>query len=118
VHHAFGVYGADRDALISRAKIVLNLHAYIPGAFEVVRVAYLLANATPVVSEVNPGEQVDADLNGAFLAAAYDDIAARTFELLASPSARAALAQAGFHKFTARNQATILRHALGDRLGG
>ena len=116
VHDAFGVYGAERDQLISRARIVLNVHAYLPGAFEVVRVSYLLANRKAVVSEVNPNERIDADLDGAFAAVAYDDIAAKVFELIADSPAREALAMAGYGKFTARSQAAILRHALGDRL--
>jgi hypothetical protein len=60
--HAFGAYGAGRDALVARSKIVLSMHYYEPAAFEIVRVAYLLANAKAVVAEVNPGETVDADL--------------------------------------------------------
>src|ERR1700677_226547 len=38
----FGVYGAARDALIARAKVVLNLHYYDTSIFELVRVSYLL----------------------------------------------------------------------------
>jgi hypothetical protein len=116
VHHAFGVYGAERDELIARAKLVLNVHAYLPGAFEVVRVSYLLANRKAVVSEVNPQEQIDADLDGAFVAAAYADIAAKVIELVADAPARAACGLAGYRKFTSRNQAAILRQALGERL--
>jgi len=48
---AFGVYGAERDELIARAKIVLNVHMYEAKVFEVVRVSYLLANRCFVVSE-------------------------------------------------------------------
>ncbi|MEA2737034.1 MAG: hypothetical protein QOH05_341, partial [Acetobacteraceae bacterium] len=116
LHHAFGVYGAARDALIARAKIVLNLHAYVPGAFEIVRVAYLLANAKAVVSEVNPGERIDADLDGAFVAAAYEDIAAKVAALIANTPARRAIGQEGYRKFTSRDQAVILRQALRGRL--
>ncbi|HEY0181630.1 MAG TPA: hypothetical protein VGC09_02380, partial [Rhodopila sp.] len=116
LHHAFGVYGTERDALIARAKIVLNLHAYAPGAFEVVRVSYLLANAKAVVSELNPGEQIDADLDGAFVTARYSDIAGRVAELAADAPARAAIGLAGYRKFTSRSQAVILRQALGDRI--
>jgi hypothetical protein len=116
VHHGFGVYGTERDTLTARAKIVLNVHAYLPGAFEVVRLSYLLANRKAVVSEVNPGEWVDADLDGAFAAAGYDDIAAKVVGLAADAHLREALALAGYRKFTSRNQAVILRQALGDRL--
>jgi hypothetical protein len=43
-HAVFGVYGAARDELIARAKVVLNLHYYDSSIFELVRVSYLLAN--------------------------------------------------------------------------
>ena len=56
--------------LIARARVVLNLHFHLPGAFEIVRVGYLLANRCAVVYGVNPSETVDADLAGGFLARA------------------------------------------------
>ncbi|MEA2767365.1 MAG: hypothetical protein QOD93_327 [Acetobacteraceae bacterium] len=115
-HHAFGVYGAERDALMTRAKIVLNVHAHEPGAFEIVRVSYQLANRKAVVSEVNPGERIDTDLDGAFVAAAYEDIVTKVVELAKDRPAREAIGLAGYRKFSSRDQAAILRRALGDRI--
>lgn len=46
-----GVYGKERDALISRAKVVLNIHYYDSPIFEIFRVSHLLANGKCVVSE-------------------------------------------------------------------
>jgi hypothetical protein len=37
----FGVYGNERDKLIARSKILLNMHFYEAKVFEVVRVSYL-----------------------------------------------------------------------------
>lgn len=51
VQKLFGVYGADRDRWIARSKIVLNLHYYERGVFEVFRVSHLLANKKCVVTE-------------------------------------------------------------------
>ena len=48
VHASFGIYGKDRDDLIARSKLVLNLHYYDSEIFEVVRVFYLLSNSIPV----------------------------------------------------------------------
>ncbi len=112
VHHAFGVYGAARDALIARARVVLNMHFHLPGAFEVVRVGYLLANRCAMVCEVNPGETVDADLAGAFLAAPFSELATVTARLVEDAALRSVFAEAGFRAFAARNQAVILRDAL------
>ena len=41
----------QRDALIARSKVVLNMHYYEPGEFESVRVSYLWANRKCVVTE-------------------------------------------------------------------
>lgn len=51
VAHLFGVYGDERDAVIARSKIVLNLHHYERSIFEIFRVSHLLANRKCVVSE-------------------------------------------------------------------
>lgn len=51
VEAIFGVYGRDRDALIARSKLVLNMHFYEAKRFEMARVSYLLANGVLVVSE-------------------------------------------------------------------
>ncbi|MGE5088347.1 MAG: hypothetical protein ACM3QY_04400 [Candidatus Levyibacteriota bacterium] len=45
-------YGRERDALIARSRVVLNLHARDTHIFEQVRVNYLLINGKAVVSEV------------------------------------------------------------------
>ena len=55
----FGVYGAARDSLIARAKVVLNLHFYEASIFEIVRVSYLLANRKAVVAECHDGTEID-----------------------------------------------------------
>lgn len=50
--HAYGIYGQKRDELISRSKIVLNIHNYENvGIFEQVRVFYLFINKSFVISE-------------------------------------------------------------------
>jgi hypothetical protein len=47
----FGVYGRERDEMIARSKIVLNVHFYSAMIFEAVRVSYLMNNRCCVVSE-------------------------------------------------------------------
>lgn len=47
----FGVYGTERDNLIARSKIVLNIHFYESKILEIVRISYLLANKICVISE-------------------------------------------------------------------
>lgn len=54
VEALFGVFLEERDQVIARAKVVLNMHYYPMRVFEAVRVSYLLNNACFVVSEESP----------------------------------------------------------------
>jgi hypothetical protein len=107
-------YGAERDAMIARAKLVLNLHHYDDGhILEIVRVSYLLANRKAVVAERGPATEVEGDLDDALAFAPYGGLADACRTLLADDSGRRALAERGFERFAARDQAAILREALG-----
>ena len=58
VEQRFGLYGAERDALISRSKIVINIHYYESKILEFVLISYLLADKVCLVSEpgLDPAE--------------------------------------------------------------
>uniref|UniRef100_UPI001BD69488 hypothetical protein n=1 Tax=Caballeronia sp. dw_19 TaxID=2719791 RepID=UPI001BD69488 len=60
VEAVFGVYGQERDALIGRARLVLNVHHYDAKVLEMVRISYLLANRCCVLSEYS-SNPVDDD---------------------------------------------------------
>ncbi len=45
------MYGRQRDALLARAKLALNMLFYAEGIFPALRVAHLVANHVPVLSE-------------------------------------------------------------------
>jgi len=75
VHASFGIYGKDRDDLIARSKLVLNLHYYESEIFEVVRVFYLLSNSIPVVGEINPSTVVSDIYKNAVLGVPYQELA-------------------------------------------
>ncbi len=112
VEAVFGVYGAARDALLARARLVLNVHFYEPGHFEVLRVGYPMANRRAVLTEVNPGETVDADLAPGLACVPYGDLAATAVALIADASARRALADRGYLAFSSRDAAAALARAL------
>jgi hypothetical protein len=105
---AHGIGGAERDALIARARLVLNLHFYPTAIFELVRVAYLLANGRAVVAECGPDTEIDADIREAVAGAPYEQLCARALALLGDEAARRALA--------ARGQAIFARRCLPDIL--
>jgi predicted O-linked N-acetylglucosamine transferase (SPINDLY family) len=112
VRAVFGVYGSERDELIGRAKLVLNMRLYDSDIFEIVRASYLLANGKVLVSECNAQTDIEEDLRGAIAAAPYDELVAACVALLGQPQARSVLAERGMIVMEARNQAEILRSAL------
>jgi hypothetical protein len=105
-----GTYGTMRDAIISRSKVVINVHSD-PGmdVFESVRVSYLLANKKAVVSERGDGHEDFAD---AVLFADYGELADRCAALVHDDDARADLSQRGFKVMAARSEGDYLRAAL------
>ena len=61
-----GLYGAARDELISRAKVVLNINLYPQTRiFEIVRVSYLLANSKAVVADLDVNTSIEDDIRPA-----------------------------------------------------
>ena len=70
------VYGAERDRLIARSKVVLNIHFHDDARnFESPRVVDLLANRKAVVSELKPDVYIDADLKSLIAAAPLAELA-------------------------------------------
>jgi len=55
----FGVYGPERDAYISRAKIVLGIHFYQARLFDEVRTTFLMNNRIFTVLEDTPHRKYD-----------------------------------------------------------
>jgi O-methyltransferase/8-demethyl-8-(2,3-dimethoxy-alpha-L-rhamnosyl)tetracenomycin-C 4'-O-methyltransferase len=109
VHPVFGVYGKERDALIARSKLVLNVHFYATNLFEIVRVSYLLANSKAVVSEMSPDI---GEMQNAVAAFEYDALVEGCLDLLRNEEKRKALERRGFEIFSRRNAAHILAGVL------
>jgi SAM-dependent methyltransferase len=111
VSAVFGVFGADLDNLIARSKVVINIHFYANGRVEMIRLFDLLANSQTIVSELNPGEELDDDLRGAFATAPYEGLVDATEALVHDPERCATLAKTGFCAFSSRSS-NILGEAL------
>ena len=114
VHAVFGVYGAERDALIARSRLVLNLHYFEARVFEMVRVSYLLGNGRAVVSERGASAQEEAPFEECIAFAAHADLARTCLELLENPAERARLGEAGRRVMESRPAARFLAAALSD----
>lgn len=108
----FNIWGAQRDELISRSKVVLNMHYYPTHIFEIVRVSYLLANHKAVVAECDFDTEIEDDLRDAVYAAPYEDLVEGTLWLLAHPDQREQLAMRGFARMAARDEVTFVSRAL------
>lgn len=107
-----GVYREERDYMIARAKVVLNMHYYDAQVFEIVRVSYLLANEKPVVAECGAATAIEPDLRQAVRAVPYDALVDACAELVADNDARAKLARSGLEIFSKRSAPEILARAL------
>lgn len=108
------VYGAARDALIARSKVVLNLHyGDNTRIFEIARISYLLANRKAVVTEHCDETEIEEDIKDAVVAVPYTDLIGACQNLASRLDLRIALEQKGFERMAARNEGVILRNALG-----
>ena len=112
VVRAFNVYGARRDALIARAKLVLNLHYYDVRVFEIVRVSYLWTNRKAVLTEEFDDEDVGADLREGLAIGRGDELADLAEHLVADERARRTLEERGFEAFRRHPQAPMLAAVL------
>ena len=112
VRAVFGMYGKDRDELIARAKIVLNVHFYEQKLFEIVRVSYLLANSKAVVTECSSDAAAEEGLADAVLACPYDALAENCLSLLRDETKRRRLELKGLAWFSLRKESEILSKAL------
>jgi hypothetical protein len=109
---AFGVYGEERDELIARAKIVLNMHMYEAKVFEVVRVSYLLANRCFVVSERGLDVAGERPFEEGIAFAEYHELVDACQRYLADEKARTRTASRGFELFSERRVPDLLRQVL------
>ena len=112
VEAVFGVYATDRDALIARSKLVLNVHFYEAKVLEMTRISYLLANRVAVLSEGSSSPAEDAALAGGVAFVPYVQLAPRAAELIADSEQRRRLADRGFELMSDRPEREYLRAAL------
>jgi hypothetical protein len=111
VETLFGVYGKQRDAVIARSKIVLNVHFYPAKIFEIVRISYLLANRVCVVSENSPSDSALESVQEGIIQAPYDGLADKCREVIGDGTWQS-MAARGFDVFAGKRQSAYLRDTL------
>lgn len=111
----FGAYGKERDSVIARAKVIINIHFYDASIFEIVRISYLLANHKAVVAECNEDTEIDDDLKTAVALAQYDKLVETCIELVNNDEKRQLLEKNGFESFSLRKEVDILRDVITEK---
>lgn len=110
-----GLYGRERDLAISRAKVILNIHAYSPASLEVPRLGYLWANRQAVVSERDKYTEMYDGLETACCYRSYEQLIDGVREMLADDQARIRQAEEGFRTFSQYRLEDVLEAVLGRR---
>lgn len=114
--HANGVYGKERDDLVARARIVLNVHFYEQSRLEVPRCFYLMANGRFVLSEASPDTE-ETGFAGGMAFAPYAELESACVWYLGHAAERATIAAAGRDLLHKRPQSALLAPAVAA-LGG
>ncbi|HZF19421.1 MAG TPA: glycosyltransferase [Burkholderiales bacterium] len=113
-----GLYGAERDALVARSRIVLNVHYYDEQSrLEVPRCFYLMANGRFVLSETSPDAE-STGLAGGMAFAPYARLEEACARYLDRPAERAAIAAAGRDLLRSRPQSALLAPAVAALVAG
>ena len=93
----FGVYGKERDNLIAKSKLILNMHMYDSKIFEIVRVFYLLSNSIPVLTEVGSDTKFNNDFLDLVCKSTYENIEKNIIYLLENDKKRIELGENGLN---------------------
>jgi hypothetical protein len=112
VKHLFGVYGAQRDEYISRAKIVLNCHHFKAKIFEIVRVHYLVNNNIPVISELHHDTKIDPFWKSIINGVSIENIADECKRLTNDELKRLEYSEIAFKKFQEKPQLNFTQELL------
>ncbi|MFT6436758.1 MAG: hypothetical protein ACJAVI_004828 [Candidatus Azotimanducaceae bacterium] len=114
VKHLFGVYGAQRDEYISRAKIVLNCHHYDARIFEIVRVHYLINNSILVVSELDKKTVIDPFWKDIVHGVSYEKVTEECVKLNNNKTLRNKISETAFLKLKKRLQVDLISELFND----
>ena len=107
-----GIFGEGRDALISRAKTVVNVGFYKSRIFEVARVSYLMANRKAVIADIQEDTALDPEMTGGFHQSSAATLAADVRRFVSDDRLRSELEERAFETISRRDIRATLRHAL------
>ena len=105
-------YSATLDAMIARAKIVLNLHYYPYSVHEIFRTGYLFANRKCVVTEPGADTELERLAENAALVVPCGEIAETCRWLAADENRRRSVGLGGYEAFRRRDFVASVSAAL------
>lgn len=115
VFRYYSLFDQEREHLLRRSKVVLNLHYWPDGALEVHRVEYACSRGKCVVSEPSADQMLDLTYKDCVTFARYADIPSVVTELLEHPAKRCALqAEAQKHSFKTQFDVRAVRACIGS----
>ena len=114
IKHLFGSYGQDRDLVIARSKILLNMHSQDLSAhtLEKVRIGYYLNNGCAVVSEESTNQAENMLWSQGIAICKYEKLAFKALELLNNSGQIAKLQVEGINFFKKRKMEDYLKKVL------
>jgi len=74
VFRYYNLFSSERDDLISRSKVVLNIHYYIPSSLETHRIEYLCSRGKCVISENSADVVLDKKFDQSILFSSIEDM--------------------------------------------
>jgi hypothetical protein len=107
-----GLYGKERDELIARSKLIVNINLYSAKIFEVVRVSYLLANRKAVVADIDPATFIEEDIRAGICVVEPSMLVLECNDLVNNDPRRKAIEESGFEAIRSRDIRPILEAAL------
>jgi len=80
VFRYYNLFGKDRDDLIHRSKVVLNIHYYMESSLETHRIEYLCSKGKCVLSEYSNDHELDNLYKGSVHFCKYDEIVSKAYQ--------------------------------------
>ena len=90
------LWGKDRDEIIAKSKIVLNIHGYPSNIFESSRVCHLLSNKIFVISETSVDDEDYPEFDDGLIRCNREDIIETVAKYLELPDKRLEISNAGY----------------------
>jgi len=115
--HDEPAWGAQRDALIDRSKILLNMHLFDEAVLEMVRLSAVMLRQPFIVSEIGRDPDLERLLSGGIVLSKYNDLVETVMAQLArTQDERDGIARQGTAAFEAFSYADEVRRCLSASL--